>query len=200
MKLLKKQHLLFYTLYIIIAQFMEIVIGVIVVALLVWVIYTYNCLVSGRNKVEEAFSTMDVCMKKRYDLIPSLVNAVKGYADYESDTLQNVVRMRQGAGSTNEKVDAEVKIGEAVKALMVQVEAYPDLKANEAFLDLQNRLAQVEEEIAFARRYYNGSVREYNNSCQQAPNNIVAGVFKFETRKMYEVSSETERKAVEVKV
>lgn len=180
---------------------MYIIIGVVVV-LFVLVLVTYNSLIQLRNKVKEAFSTMDVYLKKRYDLIPNLVNIVKGYAKHETDTLQEVTKMRVNAqkGDLNTAIDSEVKIGDALQSLLVVVEKYPDLKANTNFLDLQERLSKMEEEIAFSRRYFNGSVREYNNKCQMFPFNLIAGVFGFKALPMYQVESEQERKVVDVKL
>ena len=180
---------------------MYIIIGVVVV-LFVLVLVTYNSLIQLRNKVKEAFSTMDVYLKKRYDLIPNLVDIVKGYAKHETETLQEVTKMRVNAqkGDLNTAIDSEVKIGDALQSLLVVVEKYPDLKANTNFLDLQERLSKMEEEIAFSRRYYNGSVREYNNKCQMFPFNLIAGVFGFKALPMYQVESEQERKVVDVKL
>lgn len=180
---------------------MYIVIGVVVV-LLILVLFTYNSLVQLRNKVKEAFSTMDVYLKKRHDLIPNLVDIVKGYAQHETDTLQEVTKMRVNAqkGDLNTAIDSEVKIGDALQSLLVVVEKYPDLKANTNFLDLQERLSKMEEEIAFSRRYYNGSVREYNNKCQMFPFNLIAGMFGFKALPMFQVESEQERKVVDVKL
>lgn len=180
---------------------MYIIIGVVIV-LFVLVLVTYNSLIQLRNKVKEAFSTMDVYLKKRYDLIPNLVDIVKGYAKHETDTLQEVTKMRVNAqkGDLNTAIDSEVKIGDALQSLLVVVEKYPDLKANTNFLDLQERLSKMEEEIAFSRRYYNGSVREYNNKCQMFPFNLIAGVFGFKALPMYQVESEQERKVVDVKL
>jgi LemA protein len=127
---------------------------------------------------------------------------VKGYAKHETDTLQEVTKMRVNAqkGDLNTAIDSEVKIGDALQSLLVVVEKYPDLKANTNFLDLQERLSKMEEEIAFSRRYYNGSVREYNNKCQMFPFNLIAGVFGFKALPMYQVESEQERKVVDVKL
>ena len=180
---------------------MYIVIGVAVV-LLVLVLFTYNNLIQLRNKVKEAFSTMDVYLKKRYDLIPSLVDIVKGYAKHETDTLQEVTKMRVNAQKSdlNAAINNEMKIGDALQSLLVIVEKYPDLKANTNFLDLQERLSKMEEEIAVSRRYYNGCVREFNDRCQMFPFNLIAGVFGFKALPMYQVESEQERKVVDVKL
>lgn len=178
-----------------------IVIGVLVV-LAVLVLFTYNNLVQLRNKVKEAFSTMDVYLKKRYDLIPSLVEIVKGYAKHETDTLQEVTQMRVNAqkGDLDTAIDSEIKIGDALNSIFLVVEKYPDLKANTNFLDLQERLSKMEEEIAFSRRYYNGSVREFNNKCQMFPFNLIAGMFGFKALPMYQVDSDKERQVVDVKL
>lgn len=178
-----------------------IVIGVLVV-LAVLVLFTYNNLVQLRNKVKEAFSTMDVYLKKRYDLIPSLVEVVKGYAKHETDTLQEVTQMRVNAqkGDLDTAIDSEIRIGDALKSIFLVVEKYPDLKANTNFLDLQERLSKMEEEIAFSRRYYNGSVREFNDKCQMFPFNLIAGMFGFKALPMYQVDSDKERQVVDVKL
>ena len=176
--------------------------GIFIVLVGLFVLLTYNSLVQLRNKVKEAFSTMDVYLKKRYDLIPNLVDIVKGYAKHETDTLQEVTTMRMNAqkGDLDTAIDSEVKIGDALQSLLVVVEKYPDLKANMNFLDLQERLSKMEEEIAFSRRYYNGSVREYNNKCQMFPLNLIASMFGFKALPMYQVESEQERKVVDVKL
>jgi LemA protein len=178
------------------------IICAVIVSLVLFVGLTYNSLVQLRNKVNEAFSTMDVYLKKRYDLIPNLVDIVKGYAKHETETLQKVTEMRMNAqkGDLNTTIDSEVKIGDALQSLLVVVEKYPELKANTNFLDLQERLSKMEEEIAFSRRYYNGSVRQYNNSCQMFPLNLVAGMFGFKALPMYQVENEQERKVVNVKL
>lgn len=180
----------------------SLVFGAFIVFVGIFILLTYNSLVQLRNKVKEAFSTMDVYLKKRYDLIPNLVDIVKGYAKHETDTLQEVTKMRVNAkkGDLDFAINSEMKIGDALQSLLVVVEKYPDLKANTNFLDLQERLSKMEEEIAFSRRYYNGSVREYNNKCQMFPLNLVAGMFGFKALPMYQVDSEQERKVVDVKL
>ncbi len=179
-----------------------IIIGFLLLIVLIFVAITYNLLVQSRNKVKEAFSTMDVYLKKRFDLIPSLVEVVKGYAKHETDTLQEVTRMRSASqvNDLNSAINNEMKIGDALKSLLVMVENYPELKANTNFLDLQERLSKMEEEIAFSRRYYNGSVRGYNNLCQMFPWNLIASIFGFKTLPMYQVESDQERRVVDVKL
>lgn len=171
---------------------------IVAIVLGLYILSTYNGLVGLRNKVDEAFSTMDVFLKKRFDQIPNLVATVKGYAKHEAETLEKVVALRRGATTTDEMVEAEKQMSAAIKQVMVTVEAYPDLKASTNFQNLQNQLNAVEEDIANARRYYNGSVREYNNKVQMAPSNLVANIFGFTTRKMFEVDSAEERKNVKV--
>ena len=170
---------------------------IIIIIVLIWGIGAYNGFIRKKNRIEEAFATMDVYLKKRYDLIPNLVDIVKGYAKHETDTLQEVTKMRVNAqkGDLDTAINSEVKIGDALQSLLVVVEKYPDLKANTNFLDLQERLSKMEEEIAFSRRYYNGSVREFNN-----PLNLIAGMFGFKPLPMYQVDSEQERKVVDVKL
>lgn len=174
-----------------------IIVIAVVALLLIFVMTTYNGLVRGRNKVEESFSTMDVYMKKRADLIPNLVSTVKGYAAHESETLSKIAAMRSGARNLDERMDAENQMTKAVQGLMVQVERYPELKANQNFLDLQQQLSQLEVDIATSRRYYNGCVREQNNAVEQFPGNIIAGMFGFKRMKMYE-ADEASRQNVSV--
>ena len=173
-----------------------VILGV-VAAVLITLLWGYNGLVRLLNKVNEAFATMDVLLKKRYDLIPSLVEVVKGYASHESDVLLKVTSLRTTA-SRSAQLKGEVKISDALKGLFAVVEAYPDLKANGNFLKLQEQLARMEDEISLSRRYYNGSVREYNNRCQVFPMNIIAGLFGFKPMPMFSVGSDAERQAVNV--
>ena len=160
---------------------------IIVVALLLVLLLTgYNSLVMLRNKVNEAFATMDVSLKKRYDLIPALVEVVKGYAAHESDTLIETTAIRSRAVDHDDRkgqLQGEKGIGDALKKLFIVAEAYPELKANTTFLTLQQQLSAMEDEIALSRRYYNGSVREYNNRCQTVPFNLVARLFGFKSMK-----------------
>ena len=176
-----------------------IVLGI-VVLLLIYVFATYNSLVGLRNRVEEAFSTMDVYLKKRWDLIPNIVETVKGYAKHEKDTLEEVVSLRNGAYdkmSTDDKVEVNNKLSQGITKLMAIAEAYPDLKANENFKDLSGQLAKVEEDIANARKYYNGAARIMNDKVAMFPSNIIANMFGFKKQKMFE-ADETERENVKV--
>ena len=181
---------------------MELIIGLAVVALLVvFVISTYNGLIRLRNIVEEAFSTMDVYMKKRYDLIPNLVETVKGYAKHESETLEAVIAARnkaQSATSPEAQIAAEGDLSQVMGRLFALTESYPDLKANTNFMDLQKQLQTIETEIAQSRKYYNGSVRTYNTKIEVFPNNLFAGMFGFTKKPMFEVTNAEERENVKV--
>ena len=172
----------------------------IIAAVLVLLLWAYNSLVRLRNKVNEACSTMDVCLKKRFDLIPSLVEVVKAYAGHESEVLQEVASRRSSISASDRKgrFNTEAGISDALKAVFVVAEAYPDLKASMNFLSLQEKLAAMEDEISLSRRYYNGSVREYNNQCQLFPLSIVASLFGFKPAPMFAVNSDEERNAVNV--
>ena len=138
---------------------------------------------------------MDVYLKQRFDLIPNLVDTVKAYAKHEADTLEELTKRRAGvlAGDIDGQIEGEMRIGEALSRILVVVEKYPELKANENFLDLHKRIVKAEEEIAFARSYYNGSVRQYNDKCQMFPYNIIANIFGFRAKKMYEIQNVAER-------
>lgn len=179
-----------------------IVILVILVIVALWVVIAFNGFVKMRNMVEEAFATMDVYMKKRYDLIPNLVETVKGYATHEASTLEKVVEARNfasNATSVSDKMQGENMLQGTLKSLFAISEAYPDLKANTNFLDLQSQLKQTEDDIANARKYYNAVVKEFNTKIEMFPNSVVATMFKFYRKPMFEVENEEERKSVQVK-
>jgi len=149
----------------------------------------YNGLVKNRVRVREAFSTIDVYLKKRYDLIPNLVETVKGYATHEKETFENVTKARNVAMAASDaegKIQANKQLSQSLLNLFAVAENYPDLKANVNFLDLQGNLSKLEEEIAFSRKYYNGTVREYNTMVQQVPSNIVAGLTGFKEEPFFE--------------
>ena len=178
-----------------------IVIGVIVVLCVISFIAIYNGFVKLKNQVEEAFATMDVYMKKRFDLIPNLVETVKGYAAHEKETLMGVTQARaavMNSATTEERLQNEGALTGALKTLFAVSEAYPQLQANTNFLDLQNQLQKVEEDIANSRKYYNAVVREYNTKRESFPSNIVAGMFHFDKKPMFEVESAEERQNVKV--
>ena len=171
-----------------------IIVGVVVLIIIGWIVATYNKLVKLRTNVEEGFATMDVYLKQRWDLVPNLVETVKGYAKQEEKVLTEIVELRnkgsQGNLSTNEKVEINNQLTSMVNGLLALAEAYPDLKANQNFLDLSQKLAGLEEHIANARKYYNGAVKGLNNKVQMFPSNLIAGMFGFEKAAMYEASAE----------
>lgn len=174
-----------------------VIVGVVVVILLILLILLYNKMVTFHNKVKEAMSTMDVYLKKRFDLVPELVAVVKGYAAHESSLLEDLTQKR--TNSLSERLNCETQISEQLTRIMVCVEAYPELKANSIFLDLQQQLMQIEEDIAASRRYYNGSVREFNNACQTIPTNLVAVAMGLKIYPMFEAKAE-ERNLAELKL
>ena len=173
----------------------------IVVVLVIYVVSVYNTLVRLNNNVKEAFSTMDVYLKKRWDLIPNLVETVKGYAKHEENTLKEVVELRNSvyeSMSDDEKVKTNQKLSQGITKIMALAEAYPDLKANENFKELSKELSKIEEDIANSRKYYNGVVKVYNNKVEMFPSNLVAGMFGHKTKTMFE-ALDSERENVKVK-
>ena len=176
-----------------------IIIGI-VVLLIIYIIALYNSFVQLNNKVDEAFSTMDVYLKKRWDLIPNIVETVKGYAKHEKETLEKVISLRNSAYenmSDEEKIKANEQLTSGINKVMALAEAYPDLKANENFKDLSNQLTKVEEDIANSRKYYNGVVRIYNDKVKMFPSNIFAGLFGYKAKKMFETDA-AERENIKV--
>lgn len=172
-----------------------------VVVIAIYAVGAYNSLVALRNQVEEAFSTMDVYLTKRYDLIPNLVETVKGYASHEKETLEAVISARNNAVSATTmegKIEAENQMAGVLGRLFALAEAYPDLKANVNFLDLQTQLKSVEEDIANARKYFNGVTRQYNTKIEVFPTNIIAGIFGFTKKPLFVVADETQRQNVKV--
>lgn len=173
----------------------------IILLLVVVVIGMYNSLVTNRNLVEESFSTMDVYLKKRYDLIPNLVETVKGYAKHEKETLDAVISARNQAVSAttpDARMDAEGSLGRVMGRLFALTESYPDLKANKNFLDLQDQLKGIETEIAQSRKYYNATARNYNIKTETFPSGIIANLFGFKRFTLYEITNEEERENVKI--
>ncbi|MBN1373996.1 LemA family protein [Candidatus Dojkabacteria bacterium] len=167
--------------------------GVLIVGIIAWGIGLYNGLVKKRLLVDEAQSDIETFLKKRYDMIPNLVEIVKGYAKHEKETLENVVKFRNAAmnaSNFDEKIKAENQLTNTLKTLFAVAENYPDLKANQGFLDLQNKLSLLEEDIQKSRRFYNGSVKEYNEGLSVFPANLVAGMLGFKPRAFFEASEE----------
>lgn len=177
-----------------------IIIAALVVILIIWFIVAYNRFIRLKNTIDEAYSTMDVYMKKRFDLIPNLVETVKGYAKHEKETLQGVTEARaavMNSASPQERMNNEGVLSGALKSLFAVSESYPDLKANANFLDLQKQLQKNEEDIASSRKYYNAVVREFNTAIESFPSNIIAGMFHFDKKPMFEIQEE-ERQNVKV--
>lgn len=178
-----------------------IVIVVILAVIVLWGIGSYNGFIKLRNKTEEAFSAMDVSLKKRYDLIPNYVETVKGYAKHESETLEQVVsarNMAMTAETPKERIERDNILTGSLRSLFAIAENYPDLKANVNFMELQNQLSRIEEEIAGARRYYNGVVNKFNTKAEMFPGNIIANIFGFKKKPLYEVEDSKERENVKV--
>lgn len=175
-----------------------IILGVI---LLFWFIGIYNGLITKRNRVRNGWSQIDVQLKRRFDLIPNLVETVKGYASHEASTFEAVVKARNqfgNAATPADKIKADDAISSALSKLMVVVESYPELKANANFSSLQTELSSTEEKISYARQFYNDTVTMYNNAIAVFPNSIVAGMFNFKEEPLFE-AREVERERVEVK-
>lgn len=178
-----------------------IIIGGLALAGVLWVIATYNGLVRLRNQLENAWAQIDVQLKRRYDLIPNLVETVKGYAKHERETLEKVIQARNfamNAKGVGERAQAENILTSTLKSLFAVSEAYPDLKANQNFLRLQEELTSTENKIAFARQFYNDSVQGFNTRLQTFPTNLVAGLFGFARREFFEVREEAVREAPKV--
>ncbi len=176
---------------------------VLIVVLGFLVIGPYNTLVRGRNEVKNAWSSIDVQLKRRYDLIPNLIETVKGYAGHEKKTLEAVVQARQQAvnfsGGVEERAQVENVLTSALRSLLAVAEAYPDLKANQNFLALQEELSNTENKIGFSRQYYNDAAMRYRNRVEMFPSNIVANIFSFQAEPFFQVEAAAERVAPQVK-
>ena len=171
------------------------------VGLVLWVVGIYNGLVGLRNQVKNAWAQIDVQLKRRHDLIPNLMETVKGYMVHERQTLENVTKARNLASqatTVGDKIQAEGNLDRAMGQFFLVVENYPDLKANQNFLALQEELTSTENKIGFARQFYNDQVMQFNNKIQMFPSNIIAGMFNFKEATSFEVTDETEREAPKV--
>lgn len=181
-----------------------VVLGIIVI-LAIAVISMYNGLIRLKNRVDEAWSDIDVQLKRRYDLIPNLISTVKGYAAHEQATFEKVVNARSAAMNAQASGDAEAQgqaenaLSSTLKSIFALAENYPDLKANTNFLELQRELSDTENKIQASRRFYNGNVRDFNTKIEVFPNNMIAGWLKFTSRKFFEIENEVEKQNVEVK-
>lgn len=170
---------------------------IIIVAIVLWIIWMYNKFIRLRNRTNEAWADIDVQLKRRYDLIPNLVNSVKGYAKHEAETLQKVTEARtqaMNAGTIGEQGKAENMLTGALKSLFAVSESYPDLKANQNFLQLQNELSDTENKIQAARRFYNGNVRDINTAIESFPNSMIANTFRFGKHDFFELEAGSEAK------
>ena len=180
-----------------------VVILVIIVGLGLFVVNLYNALVRGRNEVKSAWSSIDVQLKRRYDLIPNLIETVKGYAGHERQTLEAVVKARQQAieftGSVEDRAKVENALTSTLRSLFALAESYPDLKANKNFLALQEELAGTENKIGFARQYYNDTAMRYKNRVEIFPSNIIANMFNFNGEPFFQMEEPKERVAPQVK-
>ena len=159
-----------------------IIAGAVVVLLILYVVATYNSLVSLRNRVNDQWSQIDVELKRRFDLIPNLVNTVKGYAKHEEETLERVIKARNtylSSGTKEQAMEADSELSSAINKLFALSESYPDLKANQNFLDLQAQLKDTEEKISYARKFYNDTALRLNNKIDMFPSNLIAKIFKF---------------------
>jgi LemA protein len=177
------------------------IILIIVVLLILFIISVYNSLVTLRQRVKNAFGQMDVQLQRRFDLIPNLVETVKGYMIHESDTLAKVTELRTawaGAKTVDEKAKLDNELSNTLKTIMAVAEAYPDLKANQNFESLQNELTETEDKISYSRQFYNDTVTRYNTKLELFPSNIIAGMFHFTAESLFEVDSAEARKNVKV--
>lgn len=178
-----------------------VVIAVIII-IVIYAIVLFNSFSSLDNKVKEAFSTMDIYLKKRWDLVPNLVEVVKSYAKHEKDTLEEITKLRGNTYddmSNDEKIKTNIKLNRDIDKIMLLVEAYPELKASDNFKDLSDKLVKIEDDIANSRKYYNGTVRIFNNKVEMFPNNIFAKIFSYKSKPMFEAKI-SEKENVDVKV
>lgn len=174
---------------------------IIIILLVIYIIATYNGLVSSRQKVKNSWSQMDVQLQRRFDLIPNFVETVKGYMTHESETFSKIAELRTSwakAGTVSEKAELNNQLSSALKTIMAVSENYPDLKANQGFINLQNELQNTEDKISFSRQFYNDSATMYNTKLEMFPSNIIAGMFNFSAEPLFEVESDEARKNVKV--
>ena len=175
---------------------------VVLVLIIRVIVKTYNDLVTGKEKVKNGWSQIDVHLRRRFDLIPNLVETVKGYAAHEKETLENVTMWRSrvsAATTTEDAIEANKGLSGALGRLLVTMEKYPELKANENFLKLQAELTEIENKVAFARQFYNDTVQKYNVLVKRFPSNIIASIFKFQEEKFFEVEASIRENVPQVK-
>ncbi len=175
---------------------------IVLVVIVLFVVFMYNSLINRKNQVQNVFASVDAMLKKRYDMIPNLVSTVQTYMQHERGTLTEITEIRakalSGTLSDDEKVDLDNKLSKALGGIMVAVENYPDLKANQNFLQLQGSLNEVEEQISAARRAYNAAVTDYNNAIEMFPTNVLASMMSYKRKNVFEIT-EAERQNVNVK-
>ena len=182
---------------------MTIVLIVAAAAIVIWMIIIYNLFIRDKNLIKEAWSGIDVQLKRRHNLIPNLVASVQGYSKHEKTLLEDITKKRSEAvkfESIKDKAPVESDLSGMLKSLFAVVENYPDLKASENFLNLQNQLVEIEDQLQYARRYYNGAVRNYNIRVESFPSNVVAGIFSFQQDNFFEITLATEKATPEVKL
>ena len=178
-----------------------VVAAVVVLAIIIWAIATRNSFVSMQNQCEGSFHNIDIYLKKRYDLIPNLVETVKGYAKHEQETIQNVIEARaraQSASTPAEKIEANAQLTQTMRGFNMVIEQYPELKANTNFLDLQDQLKNIEYELANVRKYYNATIKLFNTKIRTFPASIIAGTMHLEKQPYFEIEDPEERKNVKV--
>jgi LemA protein len=176
-----------------------IIVLVVILIIVIWVVSLYNSLVRLRNRRQNAFADIDVQLRQRHDLVPQLVDTVKGYATHERELLTRITEARSAAinaQSINDKIDAEKQLGSALQGLKIAVEAYPDLKANQNFLQLQGELSDIENKLAAVRRFFNGATTEYNNAVESFPGNMIARNFGFKREVFFDLGTD-DRKQME---
>lgn len=183
---------------------MKVILGLIVFLLILFVIIIFNFLIKANNRVREAFATMDIYLKKRWDLVPNLIEVIKGYAKHEQNTLKEVVELRNSIKnyenlSEEEKLSTNYEVNSSLNKIMLLSESYPDLKADKHYLDLSKQLVKIEEDIANSRKYYNAVVREYNNLVEMFPYNLIAKVAGYKVKNMFEIKS-IERENVKLEI
>lgn len=174
---------------------------IIIILLVIYIIATYNGLVSSRQKVKNSWSQMDVQLQRRFDLIPNFVETVKGYMTHESETFSKIAELRTSwakAGTISEKAELNNQLSSALKTIIAVSENYPDLKANQGFINLQKELQNTEDKISFSRQFYNDSATMYNTKLEMFPSNIIAGMFNFSAEPLFEAESDEARKNVKV--
>lgn len=174
---------------------------IIIILLVIYIIATYNGLVSSRQKVKNSWSQMDVQLQRRFDLIPNFVETVKGYMTHESETFSKIAELRTSwakAGTVSEKAELNNQLSSALKTIIAVSENYPDLKANQGFINLQKELQNTEDKISFSRQFYNDSATMYNTKLEMFPSNIIAGMFNFSAEPLFEAESDEARKNVKV--